>query len=64
MADFWQQGTIPFDVKIVWHDGPGMQVLYSELKEANFNLDRERAVGLDDAGVHLVRARCIRSRHP
>jgi glucosyl-3-phosphoglycerate synthase len=30
---------IPFDVKIVWHDGPGMQALYRELKEANFNLD-------------------------
>ena len=30
---------IPFDVKIVWHDGPGLQALYSELKEANFNLD-------------------------
>lgn len=23
---------IPFDVKIVWHDGPGMQALYGELK--------------------------------
>jgi len=30
---------IPFDVKIVWHAGPGMQALYGELKEANFNLD-------------------------
>ncbi|MCU0593479.1 MAG: glycosyl transferase [Desulfobacterales bacterium] len=32
-------GEVPIDAEIVWHDGPGMQALYGELKEANFNLD-------------------------
>ena len=32
-------GEVPIDAEIVWHDGPGMQALYGELREANFNLD-------------------------
>ncbi len=30
---------IPTEVRIVWHDGPRMQKLYEELKEAGFNVD-------------------------
>jgi glucosyl-3-phosphoglycerate synthase len=32
-------GEVPIDAKIVWHDGPGMQALYGELREATFNLE-------------------------
>lgn len=32
-------GEVPIDAEIVWHDGPGMQALYGELREADFNLD-------------------------
>lgn len=31
--------VLPCPVEIVWHDGPGMQALYRELREADFNLD-------------------------
>lgn len=30
---------VPIDATIVWHDGPGLQALYAELREATFNLD-------------------------
>lgn len=30
---------LPYEVKIVWHDGPGLQALYGELREAGFRLD-------------------------
>ncbi len=29
---------IPTDVKIVWHDGPNMQKIYSEIREKNFKI--------------------------
>jgi glucosyl-3-phosphoglycerate synthase len=32
-------GAVPIDAEIVWHDGPGMQALYGELRDANFNLN-------------------------
>ncbi len=32
-------GEVPIDAEIVWHDGPGMQALYGELRDANFNLN-------------------------
>ncbi|MCU0540065.1 MAG: glycosyl transferase [Desulfobacterales bacterium] len=31
--------VLPCPVEIVWHDGPGMQALYRELRESDFNLD-------------------------
>ncbi|MEW5909487.1 MAG: glycosyl transferase, partial [Thermodesulfobacteriota bacterium] len=31
--------VLPFEVKIVWHDGPGMRALYEELRSAEFNLN-------------------------
>lgn len=31
--------VLPFETKIVWHDGPNMRALYEELKKADFNLD-------------------------
>ncbi|MFO7667223.1 MAG: glycosyl transferase, partial [Desulfobacterales bacterium] len=31
--------ALPFETKIVWHDGPGMRALYDELKKSDFNLD-------------------------
>lgn len=31
--------TLPFEVRIIWHDGPGMQALYQELRNADFRLD-------------------------
>jgi glucosyl-3-phosphoglycerate synthase len=30
---------IPIEATIVWHDGPRLQALYGELREATFNLD-------------------------
>jgi glucosyl-3-phosphoglycerate synthase len=30
---------VPIHATIVWHDGPGLQALYAELREATFNLD-------------------------
>ncbi len=30
---------IPTEVRVIWHDGPRMQALYKELKEAGFNVD-------------------------
>jgi glucosyl-3-phosphoglycerate synthase len=29
---------LPYETKIVWHDGPGMQRLYQELREADFQM--------------------------
>jgi len=31
--------VLPFETKIVWHDGPNMRALYDELRKADFNLD-------------------------
>jgi len=31
--------VLPFETKIVWHDGPNMQALYEELRKTDFNLD-------------------------
>ncbi|MCU0585722.1 MAG: glycosyl transferase [Desulfobacterales bacterium] len=31
--------VLPCPVEIVWHDGPGMQALYRELRESDFSLD-------------------------
>jgi len=31
--------ALPFETRIVWHDGPNMQALYQELKDADFDLD-------------------------
>lgn len=30
---------LPCDAKVVWHDGPGMQELYRELRAADFRMD-------------------------
>lgn len=45
-ADFSQfcsardmMSALPFETKIVWHDGLGMKALYDELRKAGFNLD-------------------------
>lgn len=32
--------VLPSAVRVVWHDGPRMQALLQELKDADFNLDR------------------------
>jgi glucosyl-3-phosphoglycerate synthase len=34
-----QMSELPMDVKIVWHDGPGMQALLDELRRADFAMD-------------------------
>ncbi len=34
-----QMDGLPMEVKIVWHDGPGMQALLEELRQADFNID-------------------------
>jgi len=31
---------LPVDVRIVWHDGPKIQELYGELRDADFDIDR------------------------
>jgi glucosyl-3-phosphoglycerate synthase len=31
--------ALPFEVMIVWHDGPGMKALYDELRRTDFDLD-------------------------
>jgi glucosyl-3-phosphoglycerate synthase len=31
--------ALPFETKLVWHDGPGMQALYQELREADFQME-------------------------
>jgi len=32
--------SLPVDVRIVWHDGPRIQELYGELRDADFDIDR------------------------
>ncbi len=32
-------GALPQEIRIVWHDGPGLQALYQELRGADFVLD-------------------------
>jgi glucosyl-3-phosphoglycerate synthase len=31
--------ALPFEVMVIWHDGPGMKALYDELRRTDFNLD-------------------------
>jgi len=35
-----QMSELPMEVKIVWHDGPGMQALLEELRNSDFNMNQ------------------------
>jgi len=35
-----QMAELPMPVKVVWHDGPGMQALLEELRHSDFNMDQ------------------------